>query len=79
MKFDCFQTSRNMFYFSLHQINSIKIFIKKIITSLKHVRFMRLKTNNFVMYLYKLLAKGLKEITCTQYFIIIQTSIVIKL
>ncbi len=31
------------------------------------------------MYLYKLLAKGLKEITCTQYFIIIQTLIVIKL
>jgi hypothetical protein len=51
----------------------------KIITSLKHVRFMRLKINNFVMYLYKLLAKGLKEITCTQYFIIIQTSIIIKL
>jgi hypothetical protein len=40
---------------------------------------MRLKTNNFVMYLYKLFTKGLKEITCTQYFIIIQTSIVIKL
>jgi hypothetical protein len=27
---------------------------------------MRLKTNNFVMYLYNLLAKGLKEITFTQ-------------
>jgi len=40
---------------------------------------MKLKTNNFVMYLYKLLAKRLKEITRTQYFIIIQTSIVIKL
>ncbi len=51
----------------------------KIITSLKHVRFMRLKPNNFMMYLDKLLAKGLKGITCTQYFIIIRTSIVIKL
>jgi hypothetical protein len=40
---------------------------------------MRLKVNNFVMYLYKLFAKGLKEIISTQYFIIIQTSIVIKL
>jgi hypothetical protein len=29
------------------------------------------------MYLYELFAKRLKEITCTQYFIIIQTSIVI--
>jgi hypothetical protein len=27
---------------------------------------MRLKTNKFVMYLYSLLAKGLKEITLTQ-------------
>jgi hypothetical protein len=27
---------------------------------------MRLKTNNFVIYLYNLLAKGLKEITFTQ-------------
>jgi hypothetical protein len=51
----------------------------KIITSLKHVRFVRLKINNFVMYLYKLFAKGLKEITCTQYFIIIQTSTIINL
>jgi hypothetical protein len=40
---------------------------------------MRLKTNNFVIYLYKLFVEGLKEMTCTQYFIIIQTSIVIKL
>jgi len=40
---------------------------------------MRLKTNNFVMYLYKLFAKRLKENICTQYFIVIQTSIVIKL
>jgi hypothetical protein len=48
-------------------------------TSLKHVRFLKLKTNNFVMYLYKLFAKGSKEIACIQYFIIIQTSIVIKL
>jgi len=52
----------------------------KIITSLKHVRLMRLKSNKFVMYLYNLLAKGLKEITLTQkYFILIQTSIIIKL
>jgi hypothetical protein len=35
-------------------------------TSLKHVKLMRLKTNNFVMYLYNLLAKRLKEITFTQ-------------
>ncbi len=40
---------------------------------------MRLKTNNIMMYLYDLLAKRLKEITFTQYFIIIQTSIAIKL
>ncbi len=40
---------------------------------------MKLKTSNFVMYLYKLLAKGLKEITCTQYFIIIRTLTVLKL
>jgi hypothetical protein len=40
---------------------------------------MRLKMNNFVMYLYKLFVKPLKAITCTQYFIIIQTSIFIKL
>jgi hypothetical protein len=78
-KFDWFQTLGNRFKFSLHQINSMYIFIRKIITLLKHVRSMKLKTSNFVMYLYKLLAKGLKEITCTQYFIIIQTSIVIKL
>jgi hypothetical protein len=36
------------------------------ITSLKHVSLMRLKTNNFVMCLYNLLAKGLNEITFTQ-------------
>jgi hypothetical protein len=40
---------------------------------------MRLKTNNFVMYLYNLLAKGLKEINFTQNMIMIQTSTVIKL
>jgi hypothetical protein len=38
----------------------------KIITSLKHVRLMRLKINNLVMYLYNSLAKRLNEITFTQ-------------
>jgi len=40
---------------------------------------MRLKTNNFVMYLYDLLTKGLKEINFTQNLIMIQTLIIIKL
>ncbi len=42
------------------------MFVRKIITSLKHVKLMRLKTNNFVMYSYNFLAKGLKEINFTQ-------------